>query len=101
VVDVAGEDESYVGIGGREQLCKPGDFLMRYGDSVICSIIQGPDDRTKITATTREALFVVYAPPGIGEESVRRHLEAIADNARLIAPEAEVVALRTIAAALP
>jgi DNA/RNA-binding domain of Phe-tRNA-synthetase-like protein len=98
VVDVAGPDEHYQGIGGKEQPCKPGDFLMRDDVGIICSIIQGPDDRTKITRATREALFAVYAPPGIGAEPVRRHLEAIAANARLISPDAKVVDLITIRA---
>ncbi|MGH2560035.1 MAG: hypothetical protein ACRDJH_13295 [Thermomicrobiales bacterium] len=98
VVDVAGSDEHYLGIGGKDQTCKPGDFLMRDGASIVCSIIQGPDDRTKITPATREALFAVYAPPGIGAEPVRRHLEALAANARLISPDAEVVELMTICA---
>jgi DNA/RNA-binding domain of Phe-tRNA-synthetase-like protein len=98
VVDVAGPDERYIGIGGREQICKPGDFLMRNGDGIICSIIQGPDERTKINSTTRNALFVVYAPPGIGEAPVRRHLETVAAYARLIEPEAEIATLVTLAA---
>ncbi|MGH2532759.1 MAG: hypothetical protein ACRDJW_10695 [Thermomicrobiales bacterium] len=98
VVDVAAPDEHYHGIGGKEQACKPGDFLMRGGGGIICSVIQGPDDRTKITAATREAFFAVYAPPGIGADPVRHHLESLAANARLFAPDAEVVDLITITA---
>lgn len=101
VVDVAGPDERYSGIGGREQLCKPGDFLMRDGGGIICSVIQGPDERTKITPTTREVFFAVYAPPGIGEAPVRSHLHAVAANVRLISPEAEVAAITTLVAGRP
>jgi DNA/RNA-binding domain of Phe-tRNA-synthetase-like protein len=65
---------------------------------VICSVIYGLDRRTAIGPGTRRALFVVYAPEGIGAEAVGRHLEEIRDNVRLIAPGAVVEALRVYGA---
>jgi len=36
------------------------------GQGVISSIVYGPDRRTRITLATRNAVFTVYAPAGIG-----------------------------------
>jgi len=63
-------------------------------EGVISSVLYGPDQRTRITAGTKQVLFTVYAPPGIGEEAVRAHLEDIRDNVLLVAPQAQVETLK-------
>jgi DNA/RNA-binding domain of Phe-tRNA-synthetase-like protein len=60
---------------------------------IISSVIYGPDRRTRITSETRQVLFTVYAPPGIGEQAVYDHLRDIQANILLVAPEADVVLL--------
>jgi DNA/RNA-binding domain of Phe-tRNA-synthetase-like protein len=97
-VDVAGPDDEYTGIGGKAETCRAGDMVMRDQRGVICSVIQGPDRRTRLTPDTREAMFVVYAPPGIGNAPVRRHLTRIAANVQIVAPAAEISTLTTIEA---
>ncbi len=94
-VDISRGGERYVGIGGQEQVLKPGDMMMQDGRGIISSILYGPDRRTRLTAETRRSLFTVYAPAGIGAAAVRQHLEEIAANVRLIAPEAVTVSLET------
>lgn len=64
-------------------------MYIRDGDGVISSIIYGPDRRTQITPDTRNVVFTVYAPPGVGAEAVQAHLRNLEANVRLIAPEAE------------
>lgn len=81
--------ERYVRLNGQEQKLKSGDMMMADRRGVIASVIYGPDHRTRITPDTRNVFFVVYAPAGIGEARVRRHLEEIRSNVLLIAPEAE------------
>ncbi len=88
VLDVAAAGESYTGISGREQATMAGDMLMRDREGIISSVVFGPDSRTRITAGTSRSLFVVYAPPGVEQSLVERHLEDILDNVRLFAPEA-------------
>lgn len=88
VLDVAAAGESYTGISGREQATMAGDMLMRDREGIISSVVFGPDYRTRITAGTSRSLFVVYAPPGIEQSLVERHLGDILDNVRLFAPEA-------------
>jgi DNA/RNA-binding domain of Phe-tRNA-synthetase-like protein len=92
-LDVASGSERYVMLNGQEQTIKPGDMYMRDAQSVISSVLYGPDQRTRITPATRHALFTVYAPSGIGAEAVRAHLEDIRDNVLMISPQAEAESL--------
>ena len=95
---VAKGDERYVLLNGRDQLLKAGDMMMADGQGVISSVLYGPDQHTRITADTRQVIFAVYAPPGIGEPAVRLHLLDIQANVLLIAPNARVEYLEVHAA---
>jgi DNA/RNA-binding domain of Phe-tRNA-synthetase-like protein len=89
--DVAGDDPpGYVMANGRETTLKPGDIYMTDAVDVICSIIYGQDQRTRVTPHTTEALFVVYAPPGVDPALVATHLNNIVAYVRLVAPGAAV-----------
>src|SRR5512136_23827 len=88
-LDVANGSEIFTMLNGREQLLKAGDMMMADSQSIISSVLYGPDQRTRITPATRRVLFTVYAPAGIGEPLLRQHLRDIESNVRLIAPEAE------------
>jgi DNA/RNA-binding domain of Phe-tRNA-synthetase-like protein len=96
VLDVADGSERYVLLRGEEQLLKPGDMFIVDGDGAISSIVYGPDQRTRITAATRNVLFTVYAPAGIRPQAVQEHLEELRDHIRLISPRAHVEALRVV-----
>ena len=88
-LDVARGDEWYTRINGQEQQLKAGDMYIADTRGVLSAVIYGPDRRTQIRATTRRALFTVYAPPGIEAEAVRHHLRDMEAYARMIAPQAE------------
>jgi DNA/RNA-binding domain of Phe-tRNA-synthetase-like protein len=90
VLDASRGGEQFVGIGGREQLLRPGDMLMHDGQGIISAVIYGPDQRSQLAQSTRAALFTTYAPAEIGTEPVERHLEQIAELVRIVAPEATV-----------
>jgi DNA/RNA-binding domain of Phe-tRNA-synthetase-like protein len=98
-LDVAAGGERYVLLNGREEELKAGDMMMVDRQGVISSVLYGPDQRTRITPDTRDVLFAVYAPPGIGEAPVRRHLEDLRDAVLLIAPTAALEALEVYLAA--
>ena len=68
-------------------------MMIADAQGVISSVIYGPDRRTRITSETRQVLFTVYAPPGIGEQAVYDHLRDIQANVLLVAPEAQVEVL--------
>jgi DNA/RNA-binding domain of Phe-tRNA-synthetase-like protein len=90
VLDVSQGTETYVRINGQAQELKAGDMIISDGEGIISSVIYGPDRRTMIAATTRNALFTTYAAPGIGEGPVFEHLEQIANTVRVVAPAARV-----------
>ncbi len=88
-MDIAKGTERFVRINGQEQQLKAGDMFLGDTQGVMASVIYGPDERTQIVPGTQRVLFAVYAPPGIGQEAVRQHLEDIEAYVRLITPEAE------------
>lgn len=85
-------------LNGDEQTAKAGDMLMADRRGVISSIVHGPDQRTRMTPATRDVLFTVYAPPGVGAEPVAAHLGDRRDAVLLVAPGAEVEALEVVSA---
>ncbi len=95
LLDVAHGAETYTLLNGQEQTLKAGDMYMRDELGVISSVLYGPDWRTRLRPQTRRALFTVYAPPGVGEEAVRRHLEDLRANVQLVVPAATVELLAT------
>jgi len=99
-VHSADGSETYTGISGKELALKAGDMYIADAKGVLSSIIYGPDQRTKIGAETRSALFTVYAPAGIAPEDVIAHLKTIRDLAILISPEAQVEELKVYSTAV-
>jgi DNA/RNA-binding domain of Phe-tRNA-synthetase-like protein len=95
-VDVTGEHDRYTLMNGNERVLVAGDMMMVDGKGIISSVLHGPDRRTRITHGTREVLFAVYAPAGIGKSAVRGHLEDIRANVVLVAPEATTERLTTL-----
>jgi DNA/RNA-binding domain of Phe-tRNA-synthetase-like protein len=92
-LNVSDGSERFIRLNGQEQVLKPGDMFIADAQGVISSVIYGPDQRTRIMPDTRQALFTVYAPAGIGEQAVYQHLQDIQANIMLVAPEAKVVSL--------
>lgn len=89
-LDAAKGDEKYIRMNGQEQELKAGDMMIADSVAVISSVIYGPDKRTMITGATKRVLFTVYGVPGIGEQTVRQHLEGIEANIRLVSPDAQL-----------
>lgn len=90
VIDTAQGNESFVQMSGAEKTLKPNDVMMSDDKGIICTIIYGQDQRTPISPSTRRALYVAYAPPGITAAIVQQQLDAIRDNVLLFAPNAQV-----------
>jgi len=97
-LDVAQGTESYTLLRGEPQTPKAGDMLIRDSEEIISSIIYGPDQRTQITAQTRNVIFTTYAPSGISEEAVANHLQEVQRNVERIAPNSTVELLKVFSA---
>jgi DNA/RNA-binding domain of Phe-tRNA-synthetase-like protein len=98
-VDVTAEHDRYVLLNGKEAALKRGDMMMADAAGIVASVLRGPDLRTRITLETQNVLFVAYAPAGVGEATVRRHLSAIQANVQLVSPAAEADAPAILTAA--
>jgi DNA/RNA-binding domain of Phe-tRNA-synthetase-like protein len=95
-LDLVAAGDRYVGIGGREIEATPADMCIRDAGGIISSVVQGPDDRTRLVESTRVAIFTTYAPVGIAAETVTRHLETIAAGVRIVAPDAAIESLEVL-----
>jgi len=85
--------ESYIVMRGENQVVKAGDMTISDRIGIISNIIYGPDQRTQITASTRNVVFTVYAPAGIDQRLVEQHLHDIRDYVMVIALQAQVALL--------
>ena len=90
ILDVSKGTESFTLMRGEEQVLKPGDMMISDQLGVISDVIYGPDRRSQITADTRNAVFTTYAPQGIEEPLVEKHLQDIRDFILVFAPQAKV-----------
>ena len=93
-LDVAQGTESYILLRGVPQTPKAGDMMITDGEGIISNIIYGPDERTQIRPQTTNVIFTVYAPSGIPEQVIEKHLLDIKDNVLLVAPDAQVEMLK-------
>ena len=89
-LDVTGPDEQYVLMNGKLQAVKAGDMRINDAAGIISSIIYGPDQRTCILSSTQKVAYVVYAPAGIGQDSVFQHLSEIHRYVNLFCSNAAV-----------
>ena len=97
-LDVATGTESYILLHGKPQTPKSGDMMIADGRGIISSILYGPDDRTQISARTRNVVFTVYAPEGVSVDAVTKHLQDIQRYVQVIAPNATVEMLKVFGA---
>ena len=97
-LEIALGNEAYTTLQSQRKTLKPGDMYIHDEAGVISSVIYGPDQRTQISKTTQKVMFTVYAPPGIGEQPVKRHLEEIRENILLFANQSKTELLRVFIA---
>ena len=84
-IDICRQGETLTQMGGAVKTQLPGDMAMRDRGGIACTILYGQDDRSPITTFTTHALYVVYAPPGVGQGGVTAHLETLLERIRLFA----------------
>lgn len=87
---------SFSGISGKSCTPPAGDMIFASGQTILGSIICGPDLDHRIQATTTDVLFAVYGVPGIAAEDITRHLEDIEAFIRIFAPGVSRVGLSVV-----
>jgi DNA/RNA-binding domain of Phe-tRNA-synthetase-like protein len=90
-VDASTGEEELVQMNGQARPIRANDMMMRDGQSVVCTIIYGQDQRTAVTQATRRVLYVTYAPAGISAEKVARHQDILLRTVRLVAGDTAVI----------
>lgn len=88
LIDLGSADRNYEIMNGNLQNLKKNDVCMADQQGVISSVIYGPDRRTRLSPSTRNALFVVYAPEGIQQELIEKHFSNIFRYVALFSPAA-------------
>src|SRR5262245_49552645 len=95
-LDVSRDGDEMTQMNGATRAIHAGDMVMRDTHGVCCSILYGQDSRSPISSETAHALYVAYAPPGVGAEPVEAQLAKIEANVRSFSPEAVVEQLRLL-----
>lgn len=90
VADAANGNESYTKISNQGQTLKSNDMYIRDGAGILSSVIYGPDARTKINPETTRVLYTTYAPAGIPQELIVKHLTGITEIVEIFAPASTV-----------
>jgi DNA/RNA-binding domain of Phe-tRNA-synthetase-like protein len=93
-LDVTSGDEVYTLMRGQPQQVKPGDMIISDGLGIMSNIIYGPDQRTQIQPGTRNVIYTTYAPAGIPEASLTRHLQDIESYVRIFSAQARTELLQ-------
>jgi DNA/RNA-binding domain of Phe-tRNA-synthetase-like protein len=88
-LDASHGDEIYKILRGDQVTCKAGDMLMADSQAVICSVIYGQDQRTRITTDTANVLYVMYVPPGIDPAKIENHIIDLEENILLAFPQSQ------------
>ena len=93
-LDVTRGNEVYTRLNGQPQQVKPGDMIISDGQGIMSNIIYGPDQRTQIQSGTRNVAYTTYAPAGIADASITRHLQDIEGYVRMFSPQAQTELLQ-------
>ena len=89
-VNIAVGIENYQSISGKEQQLTKNDLFLSDESGILSSVLNGPDYRTQITNTTRNALYFVYGVDGVTKEQIRQHLENIRYYLLTAIPDVEI-----------
>jgi DNA/RNA-binding domain of Phe-tRNA-synthetase-like protein len=75
--------ENFTALSGKNAAAVSGDIMIADRQTVISSILRGPDLRTAITGQTSRVIYTAYAPFGVEEQLVHRHLSDIETYIRI------------------
>lgn len=90
----ASGDETYQSISGKEVTAVESDLMVCDGMGAISSIMRGPDFKSRITASTTDVLFTIYAPPGIETDYIETDLRRLEGRIRMFSASSETEVLQ-------
>ena len=90
---LAAGGEVYRSISGKDVQTVKDDLMVCSGSDVVSSILRGPDSQSRITKTTTNVLFTVYAPHGIETEDIGTDLRNLERRIRSFSPASDTTVL--------
>jgi DNA/RNA-binding domain of Phe-tRNA-synthetase-like protein len=99
LIDVSRVGDEFTRMNGGLKRLPPGDMVMHDSQGIICTILYGQDNISPISASTTHALYVAYAPPGVGIGEVQAQLDSIEKNIRLFSADCRLVQKLVLGAA--
>lgn len=90
VIDVSSEQDEITQMSGQTRRIHAGDMMMRDRLGLRSTILYGQDKDSPITSTTRNALFVSYAPVGVPTEAVEQNFSLITEYVKSFSPTVKV-----------
>lgn len=78
-LDVADENETCEGMGGRKFITKKDEIVLRDEKEIVCVLCQGADEKTRVSPDSGSVLFYAYAVPGIDRPHLKDGLTIAAD----------------------
>jgi len=97
-LDIGTGAESFIKLNQESQSARARDMMTGDGEGTLSTVIDGPDFRSRISAETRDALYVTYAPDGITRELLLEHVRDMWENILLFSPGAEIEPVRILTA---
>ena len=97
-VQVTTGTETFQTMSGEPQTVAPGDLCLRDDTGLLGNVIYGPEYRTRITETSRNVMFIVYAVPGVPPAAARAQLAALGSYLHTGLPDAELGPIQVWAA---
>jgi DNA/RNA-binding domain of Phe-tRNA-synthetase-like protein len=73
-LDRTSGNEIFTMFNGEQKQLKEDDLYIRDSKDLISNVLNGMDERTKVTADTQTALYTVYVPFTVKDEKVIEHL---------------------------
>jgi DNA/RNA-binding domain of Phe-tRNA-synthetase-like protein len=86
--------EVYQSISGKEVTTINGDMMLCDSSGILSSILRGPDYKSRITASTTEVLFSIYAPPTIDSNDLEINLQKLEKRIKTFSPSSKTVLLQ-------
>ncbi|MBU2552079.1 MAG: hypothetical protein KKB20_26950, partial [Proteobacteria bacterium] len=80
-LDLAEEGERSLGMGARELVCRAGEIVLRDEKDIVCVLLQGADEKTRVRPETTSVCYYTYAVPGVGPEHLEQGLRIAAETA--------------------
>lgn len=79
ILDVAAEGEKFLGIGGRSIVTRADEVVLRDNSGIWASYTQGPDARTVVDASTKNAIILGFFTPETFQEMMTSGIQDAVD----------------------